>query len=65
MVGDLAQIFPERFAGAAEKESGKMEVGPTSFGMQIQNLTDARRQSLNLEGKGGVLVQSVEPDSFA
>jgi serine protease Do len=65
VVGDISQIFPERFAGAASKDAGKMEVGPTSFGMQIQNLTDARRQSLNLEEKGGVLVQSVEPDSFA
>ncbi len=65
VVGDIAQIFPERFAGATDKEPGKSDVGPTSFGMQIQNLTDQRRQTLNLQEKGGVLVQSVEPDSFA
>jgi serine protease Do len=65
VVGDIAQIFPDRFPGANENEPGKGEVGPTSFGMQIQNLTEARRQSLGIEEKGGVLVQSVEPNSFA
>jgi len=65
VVGDITQVFPERFAGNTDRESGKSEVGPTSFGMQIQNLTEARRQALNLEGKGGVLIQSVEPNSFA
>ena len=28
VVGDLAQIFPERFGGAADKEPGKTEAAP-------------------------------------
>jgi serine protease Do len=65
VVGDLAQIFPEKFAGNNQPGGNKAEPGTTSFGMQIQNLTEARRQTMNLKEKGGVLVVSVEPNSFA
>ncbi len=63
-VGDLAQVFPDRFGGA-EAAPNREETGTTSFGMQIQNLTEARRQSLSLKQSGGVLISSVEPSSFA
>jgi serine protease Do len=64
VVGDLAQIFPERF-GNGESTRANPEVGATSFGMSIKNLNDQSRQTLNLKDKGGVLVDSVEPNSFA
>ena len=35
------------------------------FGISIQNLNDGMRQSMGFKGKGGVVVQSVEPGSFA
>jgi serine protease Do len=64
VVGDLAQIFPDRF-GNGEAVKPNAEVGATSFGMSIKNLTDQWRQTLNLKDKNGVLVDSVEPNSFA
>jgi serine protease Do len=64
VVGDLAQIFPERYGSG--HESGKsVEEGTTvSFGMQIKNLTSQMQESMGLKQKG-VQVVSVEPGSFA
>jgi len=65
VVGDLAQIFPDRF-GAGNEEAAKNAEGATvSFGMQIQNLTDRQRDALGIKQPGGVQVISVEPDSFS
>jgi len=65
VVGDLAQIFPEQFGSGGKEKGSAEEGGATSFGMQIQNLTDRQRQTLGLNVTGGVQVVSVEPDSFA
>src|SRR5579883_38608 len=65
VVGDLAQIFPDKFGGETDKGGAQVEGGAASFGMQIQNLTERQRQTLNLKTPGGVQVVSVEPDSFA
>jgi serine protease Do len=65
VVGDLAQLFPERFGSGNEQESNKAEAAAVSLGMRLENLTDQRRESLGLKDKGGVRVYSVEPDSFA
>jgi serine protease Do len=64
VVGDLAQIFPDKF-GNGESTKANPDVGATSFGMSIKNLNDQWRQTLNLKDKNGVLVDSVEPNSFA
>ncbi len=65
VVGDLAQLFPERFGTGNEQESNKAEGSAVSLGMRLENLTDQRRETLGLKEKGGVRVYSVEPDSFA
>jgi serine protease Do len=65
VVGDLAQIFPDKFGGPKDEAQEKGEAGVASFGMQIQNLTERQRQTLGLKVAGGVQVVSVEPDSFA
>jgi len=65
VVGDLAQLFPERFGSGNEQESNKAESSAVSLGMRLENLTDQRRESLGLKEKSGVRVYSVEPDSFA
>jgi serine protease Do len=65
VVGDLAQIFPERFGGPKDESKLPAEVGVTSFGMLVQNLSDARRQTLGLKTQGGIEVVSVDPNSFA
>jgi serine protease Do len=65
VVGDLAQLFPERFGSGNEQESNKAQGSAASLGMRLENLTDQRREGLGLKEKGGVRVYSVEPDSFA
>jgi serine protease Do len=65
VVGDLAQLFPERFGAGNEQESNKAQGSAVSLGMRLENLTDQRRETLGLKEKGGVRVYSVEPDSFA
>jgi serine protease Do len=65
VVGDLAQLFPEQFGGGKGDESNKAEASAVSLGMRLENLTDQRRETLGLKEKGGVLVYSVETDSFA
>ena len=65
VVGDLAQLFPEKFGTGNEQESNKAEGSAASLGMRLENLTDQRREALGLKEKGGVRVYSVEPDSFA
>jgi serine protease Do len=65
VVGDLAQLFPERFGTGNEQEANKAQGSAASLGMRLENLTDQRRESLGLKEKGGVRVYSVEPDSFA
>jgi serine protease Do len=66
VVGDLSQVFPDQAAAPGVAPTNRNEPGgASSFGMNIQNLTDARRQSLGLTQPGGVLISSVEDNSFA
>ena len=65
VVGDLAQLFPEKFGTGNGEEANKAEGSAVSLGMRLENLTDQRREALGLKEKGGVRVYSVEPDSFA
>ena len=65
VVGDLAQIFPDRFGGPESAQVRPEAGGVTSFGMNIKNLNDQMRQTMNLKDKGGVLVDMVEVNSFA
>ncbi len=64
-VGDLAQIFPDRFGNPDDQSDTQTSGGATSFGMQIQNLSAQQRQTMGIKENGGVLVSSVEPNSFA
>jgi serine protease Do len=65
VVGDLTQIFPDRFGGPKSEEPNKAEGTQARFGMTIQNLTDQQRQNLGIKERGGVQISSVEPNSFA
>jgi serine protease Do len=65
VVGDLAQIFPDRFGSGSDNEPEKAEGAAASFGMSIQNLTDRQRETMNLKDRSGVEVVQVEPNSFA
>jgi serine protease Do len=65
VIGNLAQVFPDRFGDPEDRESVKPEGTTVSFGMEIQNLTESRRQTLGLREASGVLVTAVDPNSFA
>ncbi|MBZ5618449.1 MAG: trypsin-like peptidase domain-containing protein [Acidobacteriia bacterium] len=65
VVGNLAQIFPERFGSGTEPEAVKPEGTTVSFGVSIMDMTDQRRESLGIKQSGGVMVAEVESNSFA
>jgi len=64
VVGDLAQVFPERYGSGKDLGQNGAEATSASFGMQIKNLTPQMTQGLGLK-QTGVQVVSVESDSFA
>jgi serine protease Do len=64
VVADLAKVFPDRFGNGKEEEAGPAESTHVLFGINIENLTDARRDNMGIK-QHGVLVGSVEPSSFA
>jgi serine protease Do len=65
VVGDMAQIFPDKFGGEKDQAKGPEQAGVATFGMMVQNLSESRRQALGLKEPGGIEVVSVDPDSFA
>jgi serine protease Do len=65
VVGDLAQIFPDRFGGGGDKNQATPEGATVSFGMSIVNLNDRQRETMGLKEKAGVRVVEIEPNSFA
>jgi serine protease Do len=65
VVGDLTQVFPDRFGGRKNAENRSPEGTQAKFGITIENLTDQRRQTLNLKETGGVLITEVQTSSFA
>jgi len=65
VVGDLAQIFPDRFGGPTDNTKNNQEGTTVSFGMSIQPLTEQQRTNLGVKEKGGLQVVEVEPNSFA
>jgi serine protease Do len=64
VIGNLAQVFPDRFGNPNEAESVKPESTSVSFGVSIVNLTPAWRDNNGLK-QNGVRVTEVEPGSFA
>jgi serine protease Do len=46
-------------------EPAKPEQGQYKFGVKLHALTDGERNTMALDAKGGLLVESVDDDSFA
>jgi serine protease Do len=65
IVGNLAQLFPDTFGNGAEPESAKEAATAFDFGMNIKPLTAGMRDSMGLNESGGVVIDTVEPASFA
>ena len=66
-VGDRKEVVSSTFgerpdSGGAEP---KAESTPAKFGISIENLNQARKDSMGFKEKGGVLVGEVVPGSFA
>ena len=64
VVADLAHVFPEQFGAGKEEESGPAESTQALFGIEIENMSDARRQNMGVK-QSGVLISSVEQNSFS
>src|SRR5580658_395919 len=74
---DRAEVFKDdaRFAALREDEpesdralvkpATPGEPQPYKFGMKLHALTDSERSTMGLDAKGGLLVQSIDADSFA
>ena len=69
---DRAEVFKDdpRFAALREPvepdaPTKSDEPRPYKFGVKLHALTDSERSAMSLDAKGGLLVQSVDADSFA
>ncbi|HEX5226148.1 MAG TPA: PDZ domain-containing protein, partial [Bryobacteraceae bacterium] len=68
---DRAEVFKDRpeFAELrqpqAEEPAKTDEPHPYKFGIKLHALSDGERSSMGLDAKGGLLVQSVDDNSFA
>ncbi len=68
---DRAEVFKDRpeFAELHEPQAEAEPVKPDEpkhkFGIKLHALTDNERSTMELDAKGGLLVQSVDDDSFA
>ncbi len=64
-VADRAKLTPGLGLDSDASEPNAAEPTQAKFGISIQNLNDGMKQNSGYKGKGGVVVQSVEPGSFA
>ena len=71
VIMDRAEVFKDdpRFADLRPdpEEPAKPDASPAQykFGMKLHALTDAERSAMGLEGKGGLVIRSVDSGSFA
>jgi len=65
MVGDRSKVFPEELGKSVEPKDQGGENTNAKFGIGIQAVTPGIKQNLGFPGTGGVLINSVEPSSFA
>ena len=66
---DRAEVFKDRpeFAELQKQpgESAKPDESQYKFGIKLHALTEAERTTMGIEGKGGLVIRSVDPGSFA
>jgi serine protease Do len=65
VVGDLSQLFPKEFGNGSEPEAAKESATAVDFGMTIKPLTQGMRETMGLKETGGVVIDTIEPTSFA
>jgi serine protease Do len=66
-VGDRSKIFPTEMGRLAPGSPDEDTTEPTQarFGLGIRSMPQTLRDSMSFKEKGGILVDSVEPGSFA
>ena len=64
-IGDRSKVFADQLGTSEEQESSKPEGTDVKFGISIQNITPDIASRLGISETKGVLVTSVDPDSFA
>jgi serine protease Do len=64
-IGDRSKVFAAVLNPAEGQESPSAEGAEAKFGVSIQNITPEMASRLGLDGTQGVLVTSVETNSFA
>ena len=64
-IGDRSVVFAERLGTGEETESSEATGTDVKFGISIQNVTAEVAGRLGISEGKGVLVTSVDPDSFA
>jgi serine protease Do len=67
---DRAEVFKDRPQFAALRrepndDDAKPGENQYKFGIKLHALTDAERTAMTLDGKGGLVIRSVDPGSFA
>jgi serine protease Do len=66
---DRAEVFKDRPEFAEFQQHGdspaKPEEAQYKFGIKLHSLTDAERSTMGIEGKGGLVVRSIDEGSFA
>jgi len=62
-VGDRTRVFPNTAGRMAGQGPG--DVGPSEFGLHVEELTPDRGRRVGVEGQKGVIVTEVDPASFA
>ncbi len=63
-VVDRAKLTAGAGIDTDSTEPNSVEPTQAKFGISIQNLNDGMKQNTGYKGKGGVVIQSVEPGSF-
>jgi len=71
VIMDRAEVFKDKPQFAELQQNGdtnpaaKAEEGQYKFGIKLHALTDAEHTSMGIDGKGGLVVRSVDSGSFA
>ena len=65
VIGDRSKVFADLLGSGQEGEQPEKEGAEAKFGVTIQNITPEAASRLGLGDAKGVLVTSVDPDSFA
>jgi len=64
-IEDRTKVFASRYGGSRPEQEERGEGETARFGITIENLGASQRQSWGFNERGGVIVRSVEPGSFA